>query len=166
MPIVAIILTIALCFTACASSRKESSRTEALAEGAYADSLISELRRTEAVTVPQSEVVLKLPVADIRSLPRGAEFRERSGQASAAVQFSGDTVYVFATCDSLQFMCSYYERKYELYKAGYENLMELQESEVEVEPPDVFRIFFQGILGGVLLTIATIRCIKLKKKGP
>ena len=164
MPIVASILTIALCFTACATSRKESSRAETLAQGAYADSLIRELRRQEAVTVPQSEVVLKLPVEDIRSLPRGAEFRDRSGQASAAVQFSGDTVYVFATCDSLQRMCSYYEQKYEIYKTGHENLMELQESEVEVEPPDVVRVFFQGILAGVLLTIATIIFIKLKTK--
>ena len=116
------------------------------------------------MTVPQSSVVLKLPIDDLRRLPSGAEFRDKSGQASASVQFDQDTVCVSATCDSLQRMCSYYESKYSLYKTEYENLMACQESELEYDPPDVIRVFFQGVLAGVLLTIATIIFIKLKTK--
>lgn len=137
---------------------------ETVAAQAYADSLIRELRRQETVTVPQSSVVLKLPIDDLRRLPQGAEFRDKSGQASASVQFNQDTVFVFATCDSLQRMCSYYESKYALYKTEYENLKAFQESELEDDPPDVVRVFFQGVLAGILLTIATIIFIKLKTK--
>lgn len=115
--------------------------------------------------VPQSQVVLRLPIDAVRSLPHGAEFRDKSGQASASVQFDQDTLYVFATCDSLQRMCSYYERKYALYKTEYENLMACQESELEYDPPDMIRVFFQGVLAGVLLTIAIFIIIKLKTKG-
>lgn len=163
LPIVASILTVALCFTACAS-RKESSRTDTTAVQAYADSLINELRRQELVTVPQSQVVLRLPIDAVRRLPKGAEFREHSGQASAAVQFDGDTVYVFATCDSLQRMCIYYERTSTRYKEAYESLLALQQSELEEEPPDVVRVFISGVLTGVLLLTITTIIIKLKTK--
>lgn len=116
------------------------------------------------MTVPQSSVVLKLPIDDLRRLPSGAEFRDKSGQASVSVQFDQDTVCVSATCDSLQRMCSYYESKYSLYKTEYENLMAWQESELEEDPPDVIHIFFRGVLLGVLSTIAIIIFIKLKTK--
>lgn len=164
LQIVVSILTIALFCSSCASSRKESNQTGALAAQAYADSLISELRRQETVTVPQSSVVLKLPIDDLRRLPSGAEFRDKSGQASVSVQFDQGTVCVSATCDSLQRMCSYYESKYSLYKTEYENLMAWQESELEEDPPDVIHIFFRGVLLGVLSTIAIIIFIKLKTK--
>lgn len=164
LPIVASILTVALFCSSCATSRKESSRTGTIASQAYADSLISELRRQETLTVPQSQVVLKLPIGALRSLPKGAEFRDKSGQASASVQYDQDTVYIFATCDSLQRMCSYYESKYALYKTEYENLMAYQESELEEEPPDVLRVFINGVLAGALLLIGIIIFIKLKTK--
>ena len=118
----------------------------------------------ETVTVPQSQVLLKIPIDDLLRLPKDAGYHDKRGQASAEVQFNQDTLYVSATCDSLQRMCSYYERKYELYKGEYENLMALRESELEEEPPDVIRVFFQGVLAGVLLTIVTIIFIKLKTK--
>ena len=163
LQIAASILTVALCLTACAS-RKESSQAGTTAVRAYADSLINELRSKETVTVPQSQVVLKIPIDDLLRLPKDAGYHDKSGQASAEVQFNQDTVYIFATCDSLQRMCSYYERKYELYKGEYENLMALRESELEEEPPDIVRIYLSGVLGGVLLTITIIIIIKLKAK--
>lgn len=162
--IVASILMVVLFCSSCAASRKESSQTGTTASLAYADSLINELRSKEIVTVPQSQVTLRIPIDDLRRLPKGSEFRDKSGQASASVQYDQDTVFVFATCDSLQRMCFYYERTSRHYKEAYESLLALQQSELEEDPPDVVRIFLKGVLTGALLLIGIIIFIKLKTK--
>ena len=93
---------------------------------------------------------------------QGVVYNDPDGDLVTSIVNGKDCV--FATCDSLQRMCSYYESKYALYKTEYENLKAFQESELEDDPPDVVRVFFQGVLAGILLTIATIIFIKLKTK--
>lgn len=114
--------------------------------------------------VPQSQVVLRLPIDAVRSLPHGAEFRDKSGQASASVQFDQDTVYVFATCDSLQRMCSYYERTSVVQGGGISQslaaLTEEVEEEKEEKPPDTSNVFLAGVLVGILLVLTAIGLLR------
>lgn len=111
--------------------------------------------------VPQSQVVLRLPIDAVRSLPHGAEFRDKSGQASASVQFDQDTVYVFATCDSLQRMCSYYERTSVVQGGGIsQSLAALTEEVEEEKPPDTSNVFLAGVLVGILLVLTAIGLLR------
>lgn len=102
-----------------------------------------------------------MPIDAVRRLPKGAEFREHSGQASAAVQFDGDTVYVFATCDSLQRMCSYYERTSVVQGGGIsQSLAALTEEVEEEKPPDTSNVFLAGVLVGILLVLTAIGLLR------
>ena len=163
LQIVVSILTIALFCSSCASSRKESNQTGALAAQAYADSLISELRRQETVTVPQSQVKLEIPIDSLRKLPQKAEYRAKSGQANAVVQYKRDTIIVYAICDSLKRQCEYYENVAAIYKEAYEDLQNIvqEEKEQRSNPIKIALIsFLVGVVIGILLTII----VKLKFK--
>lgn len=72
-----------------------------------------EVRRTESVAIPRSAASLAIPATGSRlpSLPAGASYFERSGQASVEVRISHDTIYVYATCDSLRQLVEYYEQR-------------------------------------------------------
>lgn len=78
-----------------------------------------EVRRTESVAIPRSAASLAIPATGSRlpSLPAGASYFERSGQASVEVRISHDTIYVYATCDSLRQLVEYYEQR---QSAAYE----------------------------------------------
>lgn len=110
-----------------------------------------------------SEVKMEIPTENLLRLPDKAEYRVKNGQASATVKISDDTVFVAATCDSLQIMCDYYESKYNLYRNGYDELRNMQVKTNE-KPSNtiktVFISFLVGVVIGVLLTII----VKLKFK--
>jgi len=59
--------------------------------------------------VPESKAHLTIPVKDIPSLPVGASFSEKSGQANVKVRIENDTIYVDVVCDSLIRRIEYYE---------------------------------------------------------
>ena len=103
-----------------------------------------------------SKVKMEIPTENLLKLPDKAEYRAKNGQASATVKIRNDTVYIDATCDSLQIMCDYYESKYNLYKNGYDELrsMQIDTSEKRSNPiKAVFISFFVGGVIGILLTI-------------
>ena len=93
---------IALCFQSCGTCRKATVTQTSAEIRVSADSLTREVRVLKTVTVPMSEAVLKIPTDSLRKLPEAAEYRAKSGQASAVVKHRGDTIIVYATCDSLQ----------------------------------------------------------------
>lgn len=110
-----------------------------------------------------SEAKLAIPIDSLRKLPAKAEYRAKSGQASAVVRFERDTVVVYATCDSLQRLCEYYERSAATYKEAYENEQRLnrEEDEKRSNPIKTALIsFLVGVVIGILLTII----VKLKLK--
>jgi len=127
--------------------------------------------RTEPVKVPMSAVTLTIATDSLRSLPAGASYSERSGQASVKVSRKAATatepeyIYVYATCDSLQLQCERYERTIRnLHKDYGEQLnglkIRLAESkqelrELEEKPPNPvgmsFKWFVYGLLGGILI---------------
>lgn len=110
-----------------------------------------------------SEVEMEIPMQNLLKLPDKAEYRAKSRQAGASVRVENDTVFVSATCDSLQIMCDYYESLYINYKQGYDDLQSQYKNEVKKSPNTIrtaFVSFFAGLVIGILLTII----VKLKFK--
>lgn len=76
------------------------------------------------MTVPGSKVTLAIPADSLRSLPSGAGYHGRSGQASLSVKGSktddgAPAIIVEASCDSLQLQCEHYERVISTMEAVY-----------------------------------------------
>lgn len=192
MPTVAAIVLSVLFLTGCAAHRKSvtKAKEEQLSETIRTDSVIrlaidsvSELVeiRTEPVKVPMSAVTLTIATDSLRSLPAGASYSERSGQASVKVSRKAATatepeyIYVYASCDSLELQCERYERQIRNLHSQYgERLNEMQGrlsatshelEEVKEKPPNAIgtelKWYFYGLLSGILATI--IIFIKLKK---
>lgn len=192
MPTVAAIVLSVLFLTGCAAHRKSvtKAKEEQLSESIRTDSVIrlaidsvSELVeiRTEPVKVPMSSVTLTIATDSLRSLPAGASYSDRSGQASVKVSRKAATatepeyIYVYASCDSLELQCERYERQIRNLHSQYgERLNEMQGrlsatshelEEVKEKPPNVIgtalKWYFYGLLSGILATIFIF--IKLKK---
>ena len=192
MPTVAAIVLSVLFLTGCAAHRKSvtKAKEEQLSETIRTDSVIrlaidsvSELVeiRTEPMKVPMSAVTLTIATDSLRSLPAGASYSERSGQASVKVSRKAATatepeyIYVYASCDSLELQCERYERQIRNLHSQYgERLNEMQGrlsatshelEEVKEKPPNAIgtalKWCFYGLLSGILTTI--IIFIQLKK---
>ena len=192
MPTVAAIVLSALFLTGCAAHRKSvtKAKEEQLSETIRTDSVIrlaidsvSELVeiRTEPVKVPMSSVTLTIATDSLRSLPAGASYSERSGQASvkvtrrAATATEPEYIYVYATCDSLQLQCERYERYIRNLHKDYgeqlngmvTRLAEARQAvqEVKEKPPNVIgtalKWYLAGLVSGIIGTI--IIFIKLRK---
>lgn len=184
MPTVAAIVLSVLSLTGCAAPRKSvtKAKEEQLSETMLTDSVIrlsidsvSELVeiRTELVKVPMSAVTLTIATDSLCSLPAGASYSERSGQASVKVSRKAATatepeyIYVYASCDSLQLQCERYERQIRNLHIQYgERLNEMQKrlaatshelEEVKEKPPNAIgralKWFFYGLLSGILVNL-------------
>lgn len=151
----------------CATSRKASVGTVASVKLACADSLRSEVRRIWLEGVAQEEAQLEIPLAELSNLPEKAAFRAKRGRASATVEKRGDTIVVYATCDSLQRQCEYYERQ----MASYKKALAQQKNEARTEkerssnPWKMLLIaFIAGVATGIVLTRLIIGCTRQIRK--
>ena len=160
---VASIMTIALCLTGCASTRKAKETTQAETVMMTADSLKSEVRLVRMEAVPKSEVRLAIPADSLMKLPPLATYSGKSGQANVSVSRDKDVITVYASCDSLQVLVEYYERTSSLWQERYEEMAGLYEAEVKQRSNPV-RTFFYGFGAGILLSVLTIIIIILKRK--
>ena len=149
------IMLIALFASSCGSTKKmtENARTSI-------DSvLLKEVRQVINIPIPRSKVELKIPTQNLRSLPPGASFSEKKGQAGIRVEAVGDTVYVSATCDSLQVQCERYEKELTRIRSD-------TDKQVTAIKKNTFQTAFKwcstGFIAGVLLTL-TVIIIKKKK---
>lgn len=148
----------ALFLSGCATSRKASVATEESVRQVSADTLRSEVRQTWTETVPQEEAKLEIPLAELTNLPEKAEYRAKNGRANATVQNKGGTIVVYATCDSLQRQCEYYERQMASYKKALEQQKNeaITEKERSSNPWMMLLIaFIVGVATGTVLTIIT-----------
>ena len=134
------------------------------------------------MTVPMSSVSLTISTDSLRSLPNGASYSERSGQASvkvtrrAATAEEPEYIYVFASCDSLELQCERYERQIRNLRSEYSKrerdmqrsdaAMERHHSEQEEKPPNgvltSLKWYFYGLLSGIILSVMFI--VNLKRK--
>lgn len=174
----AVIAMTALCFTACASSRKSVNRETATSQEANrldVDSTVSvvETWRTP-VKVPMSAVSLTLSMDSLRRLPSGAGYTARKGQANVKVTRRAPTekepeqLVIEAGCDSLELVCAGYSKtistlKRQLKEARKSN-SELRE-ETKESSGNTFlmrlKYFCAGLLSGIIGIVFTF--IKLRK---
>lgn len=103
--------------------------------------------------VPISEVKLTIPMDSLRNLPPRAGYTAKSGRANVGVHTRGDTLIVYATCDSLRRMCEYYESISGIYKKGYEELQSSIRTEKEQRSNPVkiaITAFIAGLATGIV----------------
>lgn len=108
-----------------------------------------ELRLEKVEMVPQSEVRLAIPLDSLRQLPQTAEFHGKQGQANVIVRKGGDTVYVYAVCDSLQRRCDYYERIAAQYKTALEKQTETASEDHSNGIRTALVLFLIGVVVGL-----------------
>ena len=97
-------ILIILFFANCSSRKHTASFCQ------QTDSLLQTSRLTvQTARVPESRADLSIPVATLKELPAGAAFIQKSGQATAKIRLLHDTLFVAATCDSLQELVYQYE---------------------------------------------------------
>ena len=106
---------------------------------------------------------MEIPAARLAELPPGASFHGRSGRASVDVSRKGDTLRFYASCDSLQALCNYYEQRSERYRTASEQAEALLREERERRTSPV-TAFYIGFAGGALLIILLYIIIKKTKE--
>ena len=131
-----------------------------------------------------SSVTLRIATDSLRSLPSGASYSDRSGQASvhvgrtAATLTDPEYIYVYASCDSLQLQCDRYERQLRTLRREFgahesevrslEAAMASQHTERLDEPPDgvltSLKWYFYGLLSGVIVSVIVFINIKKREK--
>lgn len=159
-------MMIALCLAGCASSRKASEGSQAATAFSREDSVTSEVRTTLTEAVATERTRLAIPVAAVASLPEGAGYHARSGRASATAERTGDTLVVYATCDSLLRLCEQYERSAASYKAALEAEQKEERTETKRRSNPVRWIviaFVAGVATGAVVTIKTKRLWQQKQ---
>ena len=95
-PQAVLITLLVLCATSCRSPK-------GLTQTQRSDSIQS-TRRSEMILmpIPSSTTQVTIPAQALTTLPRGAGYSSRSGQAAVTIDRGrGDTIVVTATCDSL-----------------------------------------------------------------
>lgn len=95
---------------------------------------------------------MEIPVENLRNLPEGSSYSEKSGQANVVVKYvpQTETVFVYATCDSLQILCENLQR--EMIRIRWD--AEKEKTEIRV---DNFRSGFRlGVITASLLAIGLV----------
>ena len=106
-------------FLSCASRKSFEQHT------ARADSLqVNSKLTVRTVRLPESSTTLRIPIGELESLPSGATFRSKDGTASASVRSVHDTLYITATCDSLQQVVYKYRQQIERISSLRQNRRE------------------------------------------
>lgn len=157
LQVAGILIMLALFTVSCGTTRK---LTESQRE--TKDSVvIKETRIVTTVPVPESKVEMVIPVENLHKLPPGAVYADKSGQANIKVTAKNDTLYVAASCDSLQVQCERYEKELTRIRSDTDKqVTEVKKNSVQT----VFKWCSTGFVLGVLSVIIVI-ILKRKKDG-
>ena len=175
----AVIATIVLCLSACASSRKSVSRLTTVSREASLLAMDSTVSVSETwqtpVKVPMSAVSLTLSMDSLRRLPSGAGYTARKGQANVKVTRRAPTekepeqIVIEAGCDSLEVLCASYSKtistlERQLKETNKSNNELMEETKESCGETFLMRLkyFCAGLLSGIMGIVYTF--IKLKKK--
>lgn len=146
----------ALFVASCGSTKKMTESARATVDSV----LLKEVRQVINIPIPLSKVELKIPTQNLHSLPPGASFSEKKGQAGIRVEAVGDTVYVSATCDSLQVQCERYEKELTRIRSDTDKqVTEIKKNTFQT----AFKWCSTGFTAGVILTLIVIIVFKRKK---
>lgn len=108
------------------------------------------------IGIPASKVNLTIPTESLLNLPPSASYSGRNGQANVKVERDNDTIRIYASCDSLQMLCEYYER--ELTRIRSQTDVEVQTKEQHsIGIRTAFKYIFAGFITGILITIIIYR---------
>lgn len=110
-------------------------------------------------TVPRDQAVLRIAADSVWRLPERAVYTSRSGRAAATLSRHGDTIVVYADCDSLQRLVEWYSD--ELSKTYARHLsdslsLKREERSNDVRTPLERILYSFGRAGVFLLTILII----------
>lgn len=106
-------LTIALCFSSCATTKKTQPQQEqTFSTSEKSDTTAAVTRLIATQPVPESRVSLAVSVDSLLKLPEGAAYRESNDRAHVEATHQGGVIYITGTCDSLQRQVEYYEALY------------------------------------------------------
>lgn len=160
-------MTIALCLTGCATKAKTAEPTAEALATATMDSLVTETRRTQPLTIPMDSVTLTIPADSLLTLPPRSSYKARSGRASVEVGLGGGgRIEVYAQCDSLQLLAEQYERTANYWHGCYTALAATQSSSSKADEQDYNPIItaLAGLLCGLALGIAVTLFLTNKNK--
>ena len=110
------------------------------------------------LTVPRSQAVLRLNASDLALMPAGSRYTSRSGQASVEAYQAGDTVYIYAVCDSLQLLA---ENRYREIERLRSIIRDAEKTEIKPTP---LQEKIKYVCVGIVLTIIVLAVWKIKKK--
>lgn len=154
----AVIFPIALSISSCCATKQIAQESHREVRDSV---VIREVRETIPVKIPESRVEMEIPVENLRNLPEGSSYSEKSGQANVVVKYvpQTETVFVYATCDSLQILCENLQR--EMLRIRFD--AEKEKTEIRV---DNFRKgFWVGVISlSVLAILIGAAWITIKRK--
>ena len=158
-------MALALWLPGCGSTKTAQSRQVESAQ-AHTDSVSVVLERlTRVIPVPASRATLALSFDNLLRLPAGAEFVQKSGQASVSVKRSEGGVTASATCDSLTLLAE--ELRTEIFRLNVEKAsFKSEESEVKIVEVNrltlwqAIQIWAVRICLGLLVAFAIVKRLK------
>ncbi len=155
----ALTLMAVLCCASCATTKK--TQTEQIVKEVMVEKhdTVTVIKQTHKETVPMSQARITISVDSLLKLPAGASYHKRSGQAGAEVSLKGDTIFVTATCDSLQREVEYYEEQYHATLEALDNLKERVQTERE-HRSTAFNISFESLPLLVAVAVLSITIFK------
>jgi hypothetical protein len=106
-------------------------------------------------------VNLTVPIRNLLDLPPAASFSNKNGRANVAVQLDNDTIRIYASCDSLQALCEYYERELTRIRSDTSTEQKVIKDERSIGIQSPFKLILTGFFAGIILTIIVV--IKVKK---
>lgn len=151
---VVILTLLALLAVSCGTTRKLTESQKETSDSV----VIREIQTVTTVPIPRSEVEMVIPVGNLHNLPPGAVYADKSGQANVKVTARNDTLYVAASCDSLQVQCERYEKELVRIRSDTDRQV------TEIKKSSVKTLFKWCLIGFVAGIISTITVIIFKRK--
>ncbi len=161
------IALIALSSTSCATNRKTVSTATEKTQARNVDSLATAKTLVTAKPVKADTARLALALSDIISLPENIPAAVKTGRAAAAVRRQGDTVVIYAACDSLSRLVAFYQEQTARSAAEDRQQSETASKDTSSRSGRLFKIFIAYLFGfacGGLAVIAVNRVKDFEKK--
>lgn len=153
-----VIMTLALFVTSCGITRKSAESRREVKDSV----VIREIQIVKTIPVPESKVEMVIPLENLRNLPEGAAYTKKAGQANVKVSADGDSLFVFASCDSLALQCEQYEKELVRIRSDTDKqITEVKKNTFQTS----FKWCLGGFIAGIIITIIAIFIYKRKIYG-